>query len=184
MAVRCDGVGKETSLPNPLDMLVKKLESETRLTHQEREAVLNLPVSIRHMRADQDIVRDKDHPSQSCLLIEGWLCRYKVLETGQRQILSFHVAGEIPDLQSLFLRTMDHNLGCATPATVALIQHDNIKSLFAAFPRVGEILWRETLIDAAIFREWITGIGCRDAPQRIAHLFCELFARMRAVAMT
>jgi hypothetical protein len=68
----------------------------------------------------------------------------------ERQVLSFHVAGEIPDLQGLFLRTMDHNLGCATPATVALIEHDNLKSLFAAFPRVGEILWRETLIDAAV----------------------------------
>jgi CRP-like cAMP-binding protein len=40
------------------------------------------------------------------------------------------------------------------------------------------------LIDAAIFREWINGIGRREARQRIAHLLCELFVRMRAVGLT
>jgi CRP-like cAMP-binding protein len=44
-------------------------------------------------------------------VLEGWVCRYKILETGTRQIFSFHIAGDIPDLQSLHLRTMDHNLG-------------------------------------------------------------------------
>jgi CRP-like cAMP-binding protein len=163
--------------------LLRKLESEATLSNPERDALLCLPAMIREMRTDQDIVRDKDRPSHCCLLIEGWLCRYKILQTGQRQILSFHITGEVPDLQSLFLKTMDHNLGCATRATVGFIQHDSVNRLIAKFPRLGRVLWRETLIDAAIFREWITGLGCREAPQRIAHLFCELFARMGAVGM-
>jgi CRP-like cAMP-binding protein len=171
-------------MPHTLAPLLRKLESEAELSEQEREAVLHLPVTIRHMQADQDILRDRDRPSQCCLILEGWLCRYKILENGKRQILSFHIDGEVPDLQSLFLNTMDHNLGCITRSTVAFIQHNSLKSLFTRFPRVTEVIWRETLIDAAIFREWIIGMGCRDAPQRIAHLFCELFARMRAVAMT
>jgi hypothetical protein len=32
---------------------------------------------------------------------EGVACRYKVLPGGKRQIFSFHIAGDIPDLQSL-----------------------------------------------------------------------------------
>jgi hypothetical protein len=40
--------------------------------------------------------------------------------------------------------------------------------------------WRETLIDAAIFREAITNNSSRPVHMRMAHLFCELFYRARA----
>jgi CRP-like cAMP-binding protein len=43
---------------------------------------------------------------------------------------------------------------------------------------------RDTLIDAAIFREWLIGIGRRPATTRIAHLLCELLLRLRAVGLT
>ncbi len=70
---------------------------------------------------------------------------------------------------------MDHSLGTLTQSTVAFIQHETLKKLIRAFPRIGDILWRDTLIDAAIFREWITAIGRRQAPERIAHMMCEMF---------
>ncbi|HEV2530557.1 Crp/Fnr family transcriptional regulator, partial [Phenylobacterium sp.] len=43
--------------------------------------------------------------------------------------------------------------------------------------------WRDTLIDAAIFREWLTGVGRRTAHQRIAHLICEIHLRLKAVGL-
>jgi hypothetical protein len=46
------------------------------------------------------------------------------------------------------------------------------------------VFWRDTLIDAAVFREWMAGIARRDAYTRIAHLFCEMFVRLRAVGLT
>ena len=45
------------------------------------------------------------------------------------------------------------------------------------------VLWRDTLIDAATFREWMTGMGRRDAYERIAHLFCELYLKLEAVGL-
>src|SRR5215203_7306512 len=49
--------------------------------------------------------------------------------------------------------------------------------------RIASALWRETLIDAAIFREWMLSIGRREAYARIAHLLCELLVRLRAVGL-
>jgi hypothetical protein len=43
--------------------------------------------------------------------------------------------------------------------------------------------WRDTLIDAAIFREWMVGIGRRTAHERIAHLLCEMALRFKAVGL-
>ena len=45
-------------------------------------------------------------------------------------------------------------------------------------------LWRETLIDASIFREWMVGLGRREAYGRVAHLLCELYVRLRSVGLS
>jgi CRP-like cAMP-binding protein len=117
-------------------------------------------------------------------VLDGWLFRYKIVEDGSRQIFAFHIAGDIPDLQSLHLRTMDHSLAALVQTTVAFVPHETVRDLIRNFPRLGDILWRDTLIDAAIFRQWMLGIGKKQAPQRIAHLFCEMFTKLRAVGLT
>ena len=162
----------------PLTMLIRKLESIAPLSDEEREAIHGLPTKIRTLQAGQNIVHEGDKPSQCCLIVEGWACRFKILGEGRRQIFSFHIPGDTPDLQSLHLHTMDHSLATITEATVVLIPHDRMMDLTMRFPRVGALLWRDTLIDAAIFREWMAGIGRKSAFGRIAHLFCEMYVKL------
>src|SRR3954451_15812751 len=139
------------STPNhSIDMLIRKLESLAQLSDEERQAVGRLPVTVRPLKPGQDIVRENDRPSQSCLILEGWLCRYQLLGAGKRQIFSFHIPGDTPDLQSLHLRTMDHSLCTLTAATVAFIPHESLHELTARFPRLAAAFWRDTLVDAAI----------------------------------
>jgi hypothetical protein len=45
------------------------------------------------------------------------------------------------------------------------------------------LLWRESMIDAAILREWVVNCGRRSAYARTAHLFCELYVRLEAVGL-
>jgi len=166
-----------------LNVLIRKLESIATLSDEERQAIQSLPVRTRVLQPRQDIVRDGDKPSQCCLLLDGWACRYKLLSEGRRQIFSFHVPGDIPDLQSLHLHTMDHSLGTLTEATVAFIPHESLLELIARFPGLAALLWRDTLIDAAIFREWMVGLGRRSAYERIAHVFCEMYLKLQAVGL-
>ena len=165
------------------DVLIRKLRSISPLTEDEKQRILDLPLSIREVGPDEDIVREGDRPFECCMLIEGFTCRYKLTEEGKRQIFSFHTPGDIPDLQSLHLKVMDHSLKTLTPCKVAFITHDSIRELTRRCPRIGDVLWRDTLIDAAIFREWMIGIGRRSAYTRIAHLLCEVFARLKAVGL-
>src|SRR5947209_10460174 len=167
-----------------LEPLIRKLEREATLSDEEKAAILALPVTIREMRADHDVVRERDRPSQCCLVLDGWLYRYKIVEDGSRQIFAFHIAGDVPDLQSLHLRIMDHSLAALVPTTVAFIPHEHIRDVTLKFPHIGDVLWRDTLVDAAIFRQWMVGMGRKQAPERIAHLMCELFVKLRAVGLT
>ena len=164
--------------------LIAKLESIGDLTAEEREAIGALPLRIRHLPEDTDVVQDGDVPSESCLLLEGFLCRYKMLPDGSRQILAFHTSGDIPDLQSLHLKVMDHSIGAITACRVAMIPHKALLDITRDYPGIAALLWRDTLIDAAIFREWLTGVGRRTAHQRIAHLLCEIHVRLKVVGLT
>ncbi|MDR7039291.1 CRP-like cAMP-binding protein [Methylobacterium sp. BE186] len=166
-----------------LSALVRKLESIARLSDAERRAIESLPAKPRLLQPGQDIVRDGDRPSQCCLILDGWACRYKLLGAGKRQIFSFHIAGDVPDLQTLHLHVMDHSICTLTEATVAFIPHDSLRDLITRFPGLAEIFWRDTLVDAAIFRAWIVCMGRRSAYEHIAHLFCELYLKLRAVGL-
>ena len=165
------------------DPLILKLESITDLSDQETQALRALPLTIKTLGPDHDIVREGDRPSECCLIIEGFVCRYKLTEEGKRQIMSFHIPGDIPDLQSLHLSLMDHSLGTLVPSKLAFIPHEALRALTHRHPRIGDVFWRDTLIDAAVFREWMMGIGRRDALTRVAHLLCELLVRFRAVGL-
>src|SRR3954463_12477450 len=89
--------------------------------------------------------------------------------------------GKNPDLQSLHLHVMDHDLTTLSRCTVGLIPHDALRTLTRERPTVAEALWRETLIDAAVFREWIGNVGRRAAVVRLAHLLAEIGTRLQAM---
>ena len=163
--------------------LIRKLDSISVLSEEDREAIRRLPFREKLFGENQDLVRQGDRPSECCLLVEGFVCRYKVLGEGQRQIMSFHLPGDIPDLQSLHLKVMDHSLGALTPVRVAFIPHEALEEITHTRPTVTAAFWRDTLIDASVFREWLAGVGRRSAYQRIAHLICELCTRLKALGL-
>ena len=70
-----------------------------------------------------------------------------------------------------------------TPCKLAFISHQSLTQMFRRCPRLADVMWRDTLIDAAIFREWMVGMGRRSAYTRIAHVLCEVFVRLRAVGL-
>src|SRR5687768_15879355 len=92
-----------TTPSNPVNRLIAKLESIADLTNDERQALLALPMRVQDYEADQDIVREADRPSQCCLLLDGFMIRFKFTEKGKRQIFAVHTPGDLPDLQSLHL---------------------------------------------------------------------------------
>src|SRR5918995_4830620 len=163
--------------------LIRKLDSIFTLTDDERQALENLPMQVVVIKEGQDIVRAGDRPSRSCLLLSGFTATYKITGDGKRQIMTFSIAGDIPDLQSLHLDVLDNSLGTLTQCRVGFITHDVLYDLCEEYPRITAAFWRETLIDAAIFREWVMNVGRREAYNRMAHILCELLVRLRAVGL-
>jgi CRP-like cAMP-binding protein len=168
--------------PQPLATLLRKLEGLGPLTSEERRLVMEAGVHVRDVGPDQDLVREGDRPGESLLLLEGFCCRYKTLPDGRRQILSFHITGDFLDLPGFLLSVVDHSVATLTPARVAILPHATVAE-WAQHPNLAQLLWRDTLIDAATTREWVLNVGRRTAYQRVAHVLCELATRLQWVGL-
>ena len=166
-----------------MDLPLRKLELAGPLSDEEEAAVRGACARDVRFPAHSDIAAEGDTPVFSIALLEGMLCRYKRLADGTRQIIAFHVAGDWPDLQSFFLPAMDHSLMTMNKCRVAQVPHAALSRLMDKHPRIARLLWRETLTDSAIFREWVVNLGARDAHSRAAHLFCELDCKLRVVGL-
>jgi CRP-like cAMP-binding protein len=174
---------RKQAMPAPLsNSLITKLTTSNHLNGDDIRSLITLPIQIRTFGAHQAIMREGDSPDACCLVGEGFAFRSKTSGDGERQILSLHIPGEIPDLQSLHLEVMDHDLTTLTSCTVGFISHAVLLKLNIDRPNIAAALWRETLIDASIFREWILNVGRREGVVRMAHLLCELQYRLEAIS--
>jgi len=164
-----------------LDLLIETMARHSSLSNADERAFRRLHPRLGKLERGADIVRQGDRPRVAVMVMSGMLARYHTGPNGERQYLSLHIAGDLPDLQSLFLGIMDHSVGALSEAQIASFPHAEILSLVKRMPSAAVALWRHTLIDSAIFRQAITTVGRRGAAARVAHLFCEQFTRARAV---
>lgn len=159
--------------------LIEKLQSLGDIGEEDAAAIARLPHRIVSVGAAHHLIREGAKATECCLLLDGYACRHKVAANGGRQIVSFHLRGDILDLQHLLLAVADHNVQTITPATVAWIDKADLRALIHSRPAIAEALWTDTLIDASIFREWVLNVGRRDARSRIAHMLCEFITRCK-----
>ncbi len=135
--------------------------------------------------ADGDIVREGEPSAECRVLIEGLGARYKLLPEGERQIVAFGLPGDALNLEG-FARgsgAVDHAVTALCPCTVAVIPHQALREIADEHPAIAQALWRDTLLDAAVYREWVVNVGRRSAQERIAHLLCEVFTRLDTVGL-
>ena len=172
------------TVPQPaMAILLARLSHGAELDARDRSAVEAWPIRPAALEADQMLLEEGDKVERCYLLLSGIMARAKFSGDGNRQIVSFHFAGELIDLDHFFLEHADHALQALTPAGVAPIAREAIERTIEDRPRIGRALWRETLVEASIFREWVLNVGRRDARTRIAHLLCETAVRLEQAGL-
>ena len=166
-----------------VDRLLLKLRARDVVDERE-EAVLRASIAeVQELPQVKVIVKAGVAVSQCTLLINRFVCRYKDLADGQRQIMELHIPGDFLDLHSFLLKQLEHNVGSRTPVRLAFVPHDRLREITEEHPHLARMLWFSTLLDAAIHRERILSVGRRSALSRIAHLLCELDIRLAIVGL-
>jgi len=150
--------------------------SDTKLLEQ----ICSKPMSI---RARQDLIQEGEAPDAVHLILDGFACRYKMLPQGTRSIMAYLLPGDMCDWHVFILKEMDHSVATLSHCQVVEIPRSAVLEITDKYPAITRALWWIALVDEAVLREWIVNVTRRSAEQAVAHLFCELLARLEAVGL-
>jgi len=166
-----------------MNILTRKLMNFVSLSEADRALLDQTTRAVREYGPGQQVIAEGDAPDHVHLVLDGFACRYKVSDGGERSIMAYLVPGDFCDLHVFILKEMDHTIATLSPCRIAEISRSLVLQLTER-PTIARGLWWATLVDEAVLREWLVNIGRRDAVERLAHLLCELLLRLEAVGMT
>lgn len=164
-----------------LQAFVATLTARDQLSDRERDVLLALPWRRDTVTRHSEFVELGDTLSDSTLLIEGWCGRVSFMRNGSRQITGLNIPGDFVDLPSFFLRTLDHSVVAITDCTIARVSHDALRQLSVEEPHLWRLFTILIAIEGAVHRMWILNLGRRSPPHHLAHLICEVRARLAII---
>ena len=163
--------------------LIRKLEGLATLSDADRATLARISAEPRLIAPGTDLVREGEAPAGLFLVMEGMAFRSKLRANRSRQIMAYLVPGDLCDLDVALLSRMDHTITTFTACEVVRLTPEAVTGLLANHPQIALALRKAQLVDAATAREWLVNVGRRSAPERLAHLFCELLLRLQAVGL-
>ena len=166
-----------SSDPSSMLPFLRTLEARSNLTEQERRAVLGLPFTPQQVKPNWDFVKQNEHLTHSCFVLDGVVGSFKQDSEGNRQIVAVFINGDMVDLHSVVVPEAPSALQALTTTTILHVPHSALRACAREFPNLAEAFWRHCVVDAGILMEWVMNVGRRDAQTRMAHFFCELATR-------
>lgn len=162
---------------------IERLRGHGPLSTDEVALLANACANVRELPAGHHLIREGDEPDPVFVMVEGWAIGYKILPDGGRQIVSFMLPGDFCDIHISMMETVDHSIVTLTKAKVASLPRIQMEQLVQARPAITRAFWWSQLVDKSIARAWIVSMGRRKGVERVAHLMCELYIRMRHIGL-
>jgi CRP-like cAMP-binding protein len=165
--------------------VIWKLRSLGLQGEAEAQALLALIKRQVDVSRGQEIIAASTSPTHLTVLLEGIACLYEKLEGGGRQIHAFQLPGDFCDLGREVLPEPSGTVAVAalTDCTVGTIRHSELDRTLEQHSELGLALWRATMLEASISREWLHNVSRGPALQQVAHLLCELLARFEVIGI-
>lgn len=126
------------------------------------------------LEAKQDLYQQGQPHKQVYTLYSGWLMQYKTLPNGRRQILRYALPGDFLHFQSNVKGTMQHTAMALTDCALCVFPREQLLSMMEKMPQLSIELATFTARDY----EFQVDISHKNAQQRLAYLFLDLFMRI------
>ncbi len=161
----------------------RKLGAFVALSDEDLSTLERLHQRRRKFVAGVDLVHQGQTDQAAYILAKGWVCSYKLLPSGGRQIIDFQIPGDFLGLRSVLFRTADHNIEPVTKVEASEVIMSDLLDAFTRTPRLATaVLWAASR-DEAMVVEHLVGLGRRDALERTAHYLLEFGARLMLVGL-
>jgi CRP-like cAMP-binding protein len=152
------------------------LESDTDL-----RAFLSLLTGTHTVSRGDDVVPPGKARNVLTVMLSGVACRYRIVESGRRQIFTFHYAGDFCDYHRYVLPQLDDPVAAITDCVVGVIPREDVERTIERHPAIGVAFWRTSALEARIFQERVLNANQRPALECVACLLCEQVVRLETL---
>src|SRR3954463_16516199 len=162
---------------------VRRLSCYVDLSREEQRMLEDLSSNARQHGSHEDLVKPGDPADRVLVVLEGLACQCKLLPDGRRQILSYLFAGDMCDPRQLLLERIDYAMSTLMPTQAITLTLGSMHML-ERHPNIARAMTLHSLMQQSITREWLINLGHRTAFERLGHLICEIYIRLKAVGLT
>ncbi len=184
---RLSGPGATTAVlePNvsiPDDPFMRKLSAFVVFSEGEQETLVRLRRCRRTFRPEREMIHEGQKIQSAFILESGWACSFKLLPDGGRQIIDFHVPGDVVGLRNILLHRSDRSVEAVTQVVASEIPASEISKSLLSPNLASAVLWAAVREEATV-AEHLVNIGRRPADVRTAHFLLELGTRLNTVGL-
>ena len=162
-----------------IEVLRRKLGGYALLSREDVVLLGLLEKKRRFVPARQKIQIDATSEGRSWLVGNGWIYSYKTLSSGERQVMGFHLPGDLigaGERGGTFYAAV-------TDCVICEFDQGMVMKLRRAETVLPDALqWADAREDA-ILQQQLISIGRRSAISRVAHLLLELGTRLKLVGL-
>jgi len=171
-------------LPLGIGALARKLGVYVELRAEDHRLLEALDGRCRYVATRQPLVPPETDDDGPRLLGNGWAYSYSLLADGRRQVIGFHLPGDVIGLWGLAAGNGARRaVATASDSVVCDLDRTILDQILHSKTHLAEALHRAAAIEAAITEQHLVSIGRRSAEARLAHLLLELGARLEILGL-
>jgi CRP-like cAMP-binding protein len=172
-------------LPHGHDPLRARLSAIAGATSEQIDCASRIQwLGLSRIVQPQTALEEENQPVGAIHVIRrGWAFSSKLLADGGRQIIDFHVAGDVVGASGLFLATACKTGETITETVVTEVSADSLKRAARASPVLFEALLVLAGHERVRMADRLVDLGRRDSIARVGRLFLELWRRLSVVGL-
>jgi len=150
------------------------------LEEEEEKAARIALAEMQTFPAGHELIAEGERLNRSCLLLEGWAVRQRVLSDGRRQIFSFVLPGDGVGLCPRSNGIALQSTLALTPVTLAPLPLLNQRLQTGPKGPLNEAVWDMISLEETFLANQVMRLGRQSAYERLIHLLLEFHDRLKA----
>lgn len=161
--------------------LLVRLRQSPELGTADLTALAAIAVEVRLIEANTIFITGGRRGDHVHVMLDGWAARFKILENGSRHMPALLLPGDGCDWEQLHLEHVECSVLALNRCMVATLSRAALLGALDAHRGLRRAVGRMAAVEHAIATQWMVCLGRGSARERLAHLLCELLARLQAV---
>lgn len=148
------------------------------LSHGELAEVTRVRTGTRLLGPGASVIEGGEEADALFIIENGWAFSHAITADGRRQILEFHLPGDMLGIEAVGRMETPHGVETITEVALCVLPKHRMETLMRREATLAFSFACVISRDRAVLAERLASLGRRAASARVAHLLLELHARL------